>query len=750
MTLQLTVCALLAQAIFYAITQDRDDIVKLLMNHGADLLIVNNKGQTPCSMAISHLQPKTCQLMFNKENDQIKSGKLFHNYRISHGDGKLYGDLDPRFEIDEINHGADIVAEIDCFKETLRNAAGRDVVRDEAEPPYKILHASFQPRSLRPTTKEGRKCRADEFRVKQSLCARKLHCSNLPATEAILNGITKKHYLNGKSLGKGKEKVATLQTSPILIDVQDLPDLCLSDLLDDSSSSESRPEVVVVDRENHISLLSDEIALTLEKVKRNPSSSEVSQCDLDIQLLQVSWGLDCEWKPSRDRGREYPVATLQLSSFQRTFIVDLQELCQKSVTDSSTTMNSTEKMICEALSKLFFNPAIPILGFGIGGDLTKLAVSFPHIPCFQLFHTAIDLDALFHNAFPQSRHNTLRSLQKSVASLLGKCLSKTEQCSNWQQRPLTAAQVHYAALDAAVLPCLLKEALASYNERNQSSKRDFFSKYPHLLVSWRFTFLDEVHIKASLSHRSGYSVANGTMRNLLSVWYAKQTWQTGKDEPPLPTPIPVDLQLDQLEVREEKEANKEASKQKTKSQRQEKRKKKPLKLVSVLTETLPQPGQYLGYTKESCILELLSQSVKSSLEDDFYLGFNRRGGIVQMKDAWLLFVNFGGDKEKRKFANKFSGRGRFMSFSISPRKDLDGLFYDYVSVGYHGQDNSNLPVDTKLLLFARPDNGSEYIFCGECKCVGEEASIIGGIDLLLEMKSFEELLESTSYIKMVA
>lgn len=686
--------------------------------------------------------------MFNKEYDQIQSGKLFQNYRISHGDGKQYGDLDPRIEIDEINRGTDIITEIDHFAETLRDATGRDVVLDECDPSYKLLPPTFQPRSLRPTTKEGRKCRADKFRVNQSLCARKLHRSNLPAAEAILTENTERPDLNGKLLGKGEAKAATLQPIPTVIDVQDLPQLCLSDLLDCSSSSERQPEAVVVDRENLFSMLSDEVALTLEKAKRTQTSSEVSHGDLDIQLLQTSWGLDCEWKPSRDRGREYPVATLQLSSFQRTFIVDLQELCQSGVTDSSTAMSSTEKEMCEILSKIFSNPAIPILGFGIGGDLTKLAVSFPHIPCFQSLHAAIDLDVLFHNAFPQSRHNDLRSLQKSVASLLGKCLSKTEQCSNWQQRPLTAAQVHYAALDAAVLPCLLQEALASYNERNQSSKRDFFSKYPHLLVSWRFTFLDEKHIKASLSHRSGYGVVNGTIRNLLSVWYAKQTWQTGKSEPLLPTPIPLDLQLDQLEIREEKEANKEASKQKTKLQRQEKRKKKPLKLVSVSIETLPQPGQYLGYTKESCILELLSQSVKTSLEDDFYLGFNRRGGIIQMKDAWLLFVNFGGDKEKRKFANKFSGRGKFMSFSISPRKDLDGFFYDYVSVGYHGQDSSNLPVDTKLLLFARPDNGSEYIFCGECKCVGEEASN-GGIDLLLEMKSFEELLESTSYMKMV-
>ena len=46
-------------AIFYAITQDRDDVVKLLISFGANLLIVNNKGQTPSSMSPSHLKKDT-------------------------------------------------------------------------------------------------------------------------------------------------------------------------------------------------------------------------------------------------------------------------------------------------------------------------------------------------------------------------------------------------------------------------------------------------------------------------------------------------------------------------------------------------------------------------------------------------------------------------------------------------------------------------------------------------------------------
>ncbi len=42
-------------AIFYAITQCRDDVVRELLTHNACVKIVNNKGQTPRSLGPSHL-----------------------------------------------------------------------------------------------------------------------------------------------------------------------------------------------------------------------------------------------------------------------------------------------------------------------------------------------------------------------------------------------------------------------------------------------------------------------------------------------------------------------------------------------------------------------------------------------------------------------------------------------------------------------------------------------------------------------
>lgn len=738
--------------IFYSITQDRDDVVKLLVGRGANLLIINNKGQSPCSMAVTHLQPETCQLMFAKEYEQIQSGVEFQNFRLSYGDNKQYGDLDPRVLVDQINYGVDIVADQREYAESLKTAMGQLDTLDE--PSYKHLPVSFQPRSLRPTTHSGRQSRADKFRLVKSVCARKIHASKLPHSRVFLDGVDEEEkqadHPPEVEFYKEDTKSTTAETTKLSAEVvANLPELCLSHFLVDDNKANGEPlQAVVVDQESQIQMLLEEVARTVEESKKIQESSDISAGDYDNKLLNLSWGLDCEWKPSRDRGREYPVAVLQLSSFRQTFLVDLQELCQAGVKDPSSPMSNTERQLCETLIQLFTNSSILILGFGIGGDITKLGVSFPHIPCFQVLHAVVDLDVLIHNSFPQSFHDELRSLQRAVAYLLQTRLSKIEQCSNWQHRPLTSSQIEYAALDAAVLPHLLKEALASYASRNQATSHGFFSKYPHLMVSWRLSFLDQEHVETSLSHRCAYDIQYGSIRNLLSLWYAKQTWQTGKSEPPQPTSIPLDMQEDQLENREDKDSKKLETKQKAKVKRQERRTKKPLMLSTISIDVLPPAGQFLGFTKETCISELLSKSVLDSLDESFYLGFNRRGGIIQMKDGWLLFVNFGAGKEKRKYVNRFSGKGRYMTFSIDPRKDLDGIFYDYVSVGYHGQEAPNSPVlDAKILLFARPDSGSQYIFCGDCNCVSEEVSN-GGIDLLLEMKRLDAL-ETTAYMIMV-
>jgi hypothetical protein len=94
--------------IFYALTRSREEMVNHCLDLGADLLIVNNKGQTPCSLAASHLSEQLRHKMSRIEEEQLRSGRAFQNFRLSNSDGFKYGDLDPRFPIDDANMDHDI------------------------------------------------------------------------------------------------------------------------------------------------------------------------------------------------------------------------------------------------------------------------------------------------------------------------------------------------------------------------------------------------------------------------------------------------------------------------------------------------------------------------------------------------------------------------------------------------------------------------------------------------------------------
>jgi len=81
-------------ALFYAITRCREEVVCALLEYGATARIVNNKGQTPLSLAITHLSQETQSMIRRSEELEACAWKTF---RESHSDGLVYGDVDPRF-----------------------------------------------------------------------------------------------------------------------------------------------------------------------------------------------------------------------------------------------------------------------------------------------------------------------------------------------------------------------------------------------------------------------------------------------------------------------------------------------------------------------------------------------------------------------------------------------------------------------------------------------------------------------------
>ncbi len=111
------------------------------------------------------------------------------------------------------------------------------------------------------------------------------------------------------------------------------------------------------------------------------------------------------------------------------------------ITSSSTGLPGIIVVFCE-----LYLMCLICLGFGLSGDLRRLAESYPtHSSLYNLssFSPLSHID--YSSLYP---HTSLSAL---VERVLSKKVNKEMQCSDWQQRPLHNKQIEYAAVDAMVL-----------------------------------------------------------------------------------------------------------------------------------------------------------------------------------------------------------------------------------------------------------------------------------------------------------
>ncbi|GMF34232.1 unnamed protein product [Phytophthora fragariaefolia] len=120
-----------------------------------------------------------------------------------------------------------------------------------------------------------------------------------------------------------------------------------------------------------------------------------------------------------------------------------------------------------ALTGVFLSKKTIKLGQSFFQDLQELAKSYPHASCFTVCKSVVEVNDL--SIVLAGAHNPL-SLQKLVFFYLHRKLAKTQQVSNWERRPLTASQVHYAAADALVLIHLYDEILLQIKKQHGEQK----------------------------------------------------------------------------------------------------------------------------------------------------------------------------------------------------------------------------------------------------------------------------------------
>lgn len=175
----------------------------------------------------------------------------------------------------------------------------------------------------------------------------------------------------------------------------------------------------------------------------------------------------------------------------------------------------------------------------------------------------------------------------------------------------------------------------------------------------------------------------------------------------------------------------------------------PLKQLSGDLDDLPPAGELVGYTKDDCVEAVLGATAVNSLADNFSFRFNRRGGIVEMSNAWLLFISFSGYTREWKYKNEFSNGGRCINFSVDTQRgfkenDLPFLW----ECGCLDESLEYVPEvkpSRQILLFARRDTDSKFLYCGRCVCREWTSPAMGEYDVQLELVDFDDLCQSPEY-----
>jgi hypothetical protein len=179
-----------------------------------------------------------------------------------------------------------------------------------------------------------------------------------------------------------------------------------------------------------------------------------------------------------------PVHVLQVSTRSTVWVLDLLELVRQVPSGTgrrliSSQLTSQEALLDDAFSSLFRAEHILKVGLGPQQDLKRLGWSYPWLPStLGPYKAVVDVQSLAKSAFPGVPTKEIEGLSKLCLREFGEGVSKEQQCSDWAQRPLSAAQIDYAALDAAVL-IQLCDALV---ERASSSSSKGARKKPPLEV----------------------------------------------------------------------------------------------------------------------------------------------------------------------------------------------------------------------------------------------------------------------------
>jgi 3'-5' exonuclease/Ankyrin repeats (3 copies) len=491
-------------AIFFALTRSRKDVIDYLLDKGAWVKIVNNKGQSVLSIAASHVSEELVRKIQAKEAEQAGP---WWNFRATHSDGCEYGDLDPRFLGDRLPQPTDIVTKLVINPTTKASRKGAfqrrnpHIVPDEARSRYSKETQSLK-KEFTSSLSDAEYVEIDE--AWNNLLDSFSHEQELSCCTDLLTIIRLYDRQRRAWIPEACDKLSRFDTAR------------LHGLFEKTRSSASLREATLLDkmreRVNGSNAEGDQSRRsTLNPKQESPlhppatldvepwreASALVSDLSIfaleqnDIPILSLpqppDWidtmeglqgvlfrlqgcrlvSLDTEWSDNDVDSAASAIATLQISFLEnnqvKVFVVDL-------LPRDHDYVQSAKELI-----RIMFETDILVLGFAFWHDVQKLQ-EFTE----RKFPTdrVLDLQLVLAKA-----KSSVPGLKSCAARFSMVPLSKEEQCSNWSRRPLSRQQLDYAALDAAILMYLLAEQNRLYNASVRPRVK------PNKLLLWLLKYL---------------------------------------------------------------------------------------------------------------------------------------------------------------------------------------------------------------------------------------------------------------------
>ena len=289
----------------------------------------------------------------------------------------------------------------------------------------------------------------DRYDNRQSQLLRKLLSKSIDQDDVTVRGLPqpntkkKKKKHNHSLPAHYKSTIQRLQSTPTTLIAWDV-------LMNDSSLKLSLPSrSIFVDS-------CEELKRLRSKLHGVAARSDSVGVDLSIDQIVA---FDTEWYSSATSTQ---LATIQLSILEEgilsSWVVDL--ICADDATIHS--------MTCDLLRWLFVESELQLIGFACKHDLHMLSTYIGQ-EITTISPRYLDLQLLAaHQMMEEEDISSLPGLKSSCDHFLrfgggaeknwrGYSLSKKDQCSEWDRRPLTPSQLEYAGLDAAVLLVLLAD-----------------------------------------------------------------------------------------------------------------------------------------------------------------------------------------------------------------------------------------------------------------------------------------------------